>query len=286
MSVKLIRFLLEFFEQFLITLVSFLFFFCFFYFLLNFYLFSGDLYHGYGSYFLIMHSSLASLNKVIWFFFFFCFFYSIFFYKQIHLYYYSWYLSVHLLFYISIYGLNQAWLFMLTGIIWGDYSWGFSYSIEYKFIILLLFILMYVGSVIFYIFSKNNLYVYFSVFRFLLFVFFSLTFCMMLTDNTFVSSYIFKIFNFLGFVVTRFEIHQSDESLHFLLLSLSGYYIYIIFIYILYYILSFVYGSVNISLFFFSTFNYNINSFYSTNAVASVMCEKSLLLFRNAYLYM
>lgn len=80
---------------------------------------------------------------------------------------------------------------------------------------------------------------------------------------------------------SRVEVHQSEESLHFFLLSISGYYVSLIFIYVIYlfciFIFYLVFGLLNILL-LLNSFNF---IWYSRNSVyvkSKVFCSFYLLI--------
>jgi hypothetical protein len=227
----------------------FFYFFICFLFLLNSLLFCGDMTHGRGSYLLIMHSTLAIFTKFFWYLFLFIFFIFFYFFLNIRPYYYFYYICKYLLFISSLFGFCYYFLFLLTGIIWGDYSWGFSLSVEYRFVLLCLYILFFLFY-IFCFFLNFDIRIHLSIcfgFIFLLILLQSFSLLQSFFFNDYLSSF-------------RVELHQSDESLHFFLLSISGYYISLIFIYVIYlfFILFFYYFICFLNFFFILLFSISV----------------------------
>jgi hypothetical protein len=210
-------------------------------FTLNSYLFCGDISHGKGSYLLIMHSTLAITSKLLWYLYLFFIITVLFLYNVQKNKAYILFI-VYLIYHVSIYGAVHTSLFLITGMIWGDYSWGFPVSIEFRFLSLLFLFCVYFGC---------SLFVYSLLFNYYLpitLLFFSIAitlFCgFNIVDLTMSNSKTRVLLDLLSIHINRFELHQSDESLHFFLISISGYYISIIFIYFFYLTFLFCYRCI------------------------------------------
>lgn len=200
-------------------------------FLLNSYLFCGDISHGKGSYLLIMHSTLAITSKFLWYFYMFLILLLAVLYINKYNNYYFFLLS-YIVYKISIYGLIHTCLFLITGMIWGDYSWGFPVSVEFRFLNLLLLCLTYLLFIIVGYVHLFNIYNALHGFAFNLIITLLLGFNFFDLLSTYPQFYF--ILDFFSIHIKRYELHQSDESLHFFLISISGYYISIIFVYLFY----------------------------------------------------
>jgi hypothetical protein len=253
-------------------------FFCFlffFLFLLNSSLFCGDVMHGRGSYLLIMHSSLAIFCKILWYSFLICFLFFIYYFLYIQSSYYFFYLVYYYLFLCSLFNLLYYFLFLCTGLVWGDYSWGFSLSIEFRFILLFLYIMFFLLLIFAFIYLDSVL----IVFR-LCIIFITLLLLLQLVSWLQFSSFMSAFLQSISLHGSRVEVHQSEESLHFFLLSISGYYVSLIFIYVVYLFCIFffylVFGLLNIML-LLSPFNFSLYNRNSTSVKSSIFCCFNLL---------
>jgi hypothetical protein len=238
--------------------------FLFYLFILNSSLFCGDIIHGRGSYLLIMHSTLAIFTKMLWYsyiFFFFIFLYLYFFTFARNNNYYFYIIIFYVLFILSLFGFLYNNLFLITGLVWGDYSWGFSISLEFRFLLLCLYICYYGSIILCYIFSISKLNMLIIHFFFI---------CLLLLVN-FVAwiqfiPYISEFLSFLNLNNIRVELHQSEQSLHFFLLSISGYYVSLIFIYLIYFIVICIFSFFISFLHLFLVFNFFLKLWYFNNS--------------------
>jgi hypothetical protein len=223
-------------QAFFLFFISFFYYFFLFLFCLNAYLFCGDFIHGKGSYFLIMHSSLAIITRICFYIFIFILFILLLL-SYLHWSYIFSYFK-YLFFILNIYCLFYYFLFLFTGILWGDYAWGFPVSIEYRFILLCLYIAVFSCIIFYYMF---NFFIFYLLSIFLLLILFFYEFPSVYSHLV----YQFGLPSILSSIKGT-ELHQSDASLHFFLLSISGYYIALIFLYIISIVvlLSFMFVSV------------------------------------------
>ncbi len=251
---------------FLLFIHNFLLFFSwFFYFLLlllfslNSYLFCGDITHGRGSYLLIMHSSLAVFCNILLYLFILIFIIACIYFYYISLYSYYFYFIYYLLYVISLFSFYYYILFLWTGIIWGDYAWGFPVSIEYRFIVILLHIIFFFISALLLFF---RIHFFFSS----IFILSCLLTFIFLQFIDWLSNFAIKEwFTFISNAISRVEMHQSDESLHFFLLSISGYYISLIFIYIIYLLFALIFITITSTLLFVYVFDIYFVQWYLNN---------------------
>lgn len=208
------------------------------------YIFNGDIYHGLSSYLLIIHSTLAiSSNFFYYFLVFFLFIYIL--YNNIFL---NNIRSIANIIYVSsIFISYHIFLFILTGIIWSDYSWGLFLPMEYRTIKLFFLLLIYITIYIAYIFLKKK-FIYIG----------AVIICFII---------LFFIFDFFVIDIYKnsFEIHQNESSLHLFLLSVSGSYIFSIFLLIVY--LLFLLFNIILTILYAESNKNNIylNTFYNKN---------------------